>query len=116
MHFSDPKNAFRSWYPEEQGVEWQAHTYAQYFLVPDRFVAVVGSAQELALLCGVPLYIAELRLSRWKQKQKRQLPNPDQNVLSGQLGDTCTACGSFTLVRQGLVIYCDLCGTSAGCA
>ncbi|MGF1463465.1 MAG: vitamin B12-dependent ribonucleotide reductase [Maricaulaceae bacterium] len=34
----------------------------------------------------------------------------------GYTGDPCPECGSFTLVRTGVCVRCDTCGTSTGCS
>jgi ribonucleoside-diphosphate reductase alpha chain len=39
-----------------------------------------------------------------------------QAKLKGYEGDPCTACGSFTLLRNGSCMKCDTCGTTTGCS
>ncbi len=36
--------------------------------------------------------------------------------LKGYEGDPCKACGSFTLVRNGVCLKCDSCGETSGCS
>ncbi|MDR0497912.1 MAG: adenosylcobalamin-dependent ribonucleoside-diphosphate reductase [Treponema sp.] len=36
--------------------------------------------------------------------------------LKGYEGDACTACGSFTLIRNGTCMKCDTCGGTTGCS
>ncbi len=36
--------------------------------------------------------------------------------LKGYEGDPCKACGSFTLVRNGVCMKCDSCGETSGCS
>ena len=36
--------------------------------------------------------------------------------LKGYVGDSCSACGNFTLVRNGTCLKCDTCGTTTGCS
>ncbi len=36
--------------------------------------------------------------------------------LKGYVGDPCTSCGNFTLVRNGTCLKCDTCGTTTGCS
>ncbi|MBI1756044.1 MAG: vitamin B12-dependent ribonucleotide reductase [Fimbriimonas ginsengisoli] len=36
--------------------------------------------------------------------------------LKGYEGDPCSACGSFTLVRNGVCLKCDTCGETSGCS
>jgi ribonucleoside-diphosphate reductase alpha chain len=31
-------------------------------------------------------------------------------------GDSCEECGSFTLIRNGTCLKCDICGTTSGCS
>lgn len=39
-----------------------------------------------------------------------------QARLKGYEGDPCTACGSFTMVRNGVCLKCDTCGETSGCS
>lgn len=34
----------------------------------------------------------------------------------GYVGDMCTECGSFTLIRNGTCLKCDTCGSTTGCS
>ncbi len=36
--------------------------------------------------------------------------------LKGYVGDSCSACGNFTLVRNGTCLKCDTCGSTTGCS
>ncbi|MBS1722032.1 MAG: vitamin B12-dependent ribonucleotide reductase [Armatimonadetes bacterium] len=36
--------------------------------------------------------------------------------LKGYEGDPCTACGAFTLVRNGVCLKCNTCGETSGCS
>ena len=36
--------------------------------------------------------------------------------LKGYVGDACSSCGNFTLVRNGTCLKCDTCGTTSGCS
>ena len=36
--------------------------------------------------------------------------------LKGYVGDSCTVCGNFTLVRNGTCLKCDTCGSTTGCS
>jgi len=36
--------------------------------------------------------------------------------LKGFEGDSCGACGNFTLVRNGTCMKCDTCGSTTGCS
>lgn len=39
-----------------------------------------------------------------------------QARLKGYEGDPCTDCGQFTMVRNGVCLKCDTCGTTSGCS
>ena len=36
--------------------------------------------------------------------------------LKGYVGDACSECGNFTLVRNGTCLKCDTCGATSGCS
>jgi ribonucleoside-diphosphate reductase alpha chain len=36
--------------------------------------------------------------------------------MKGYEGDPCGGCGSFTLVRNGVCMKCETCGTTSGCS
>jgi ribonucleoside-diphosphate reductase alpha chain len=36
--------------------------------------------------------------------------------LSGYVGESCSECGNFTLVRNGTCLKCDTCGATSGCS
>jgi len=37
-------------------------------------------------------------------------------ISKGYEGDSCTICGSFTLIRNGTCLKCDTCGATTGCS
>ena len=39
-----------------------------------------------------------------------------QAKLKGYEGDPCSECGNFTLVRNGVCLKCDTCGSTSGCS
>ena len=39
-----------------------------------------------------------------------------QAKLKGYEGDSCSVCGSFTLIRNGTCLKCDTCGATTGCS
>jgi ribonucleoside-diphosphate reductase alpha chain len=39
-----------------------------------------------------------------------------QARLKGFEGDSCGACGNFTLVRNGTCMKCNTCGSTSGCS
>jgi ribonucleoside-diphosphate reductase alpha chain len=36
--------------------------------------------------------------------------------LKGYVGESCTECGNFTMVRNGTCLKCDTCGSTSGCS
>ena len=50
----------------------------------------------------------------------RKLSERDEKMrqarLKGYEGDSCTNCGSFTMVRNGVCLKCDTCGETSGCS
>jgi hypothetical protein len=46
---------------KEYSAEWQANTFAAYFLVPSRLVRSLGTVGEIVRMCGVPRAIAQAR-------------------------------------------------------
>ncbi|TCT11332.1 ribonucleoside-diphosphate reductase class II [Tepidamorphus gemmatus] len=39
-----------------------------------------------------------------------------QAMLKGYVGESCTECGNFTMVRNGTCLKCDTCGSTSGCS
>jgi ribonucleoside-diphosphate reductase alpha chain len=66
-----------------------------------RFGATVGSA-------SVAERPAAVQNSRAAQAELARL--------KGYVGDPCSSCGNFTLVRNGTCLKCDTCGTTTGCS
>ena len=66
-----------------------------------RFGATVGSA-------SVAERPAAVQNSRAAQAELARL--------KGYVGDACSSCGNFTLVRNGTCLKCDTCGTTTGCS
>ncbi|MCB1990205.1 MAG: vitamin B12-dependent ribonucleotide reductase, partial [Geminicoccaceae bacterium] len=50
-------------------------------------------------------------LSRDSRRQQAEIAR-----LQGYEGDPCSACGNFTLVRNGTCLKCDTCGSTTGCS
>lgn len=88
------------WFIKEQSVEWQANTWAAYFLLPDAIVGTLRSTDALMEMCGVDLPTAALRLSQIQDREKRQA-----------LAGLCSECGSFDLVRSSQNLECGSCGS-----
>ncbi|MBM6595842.1 ImmA/IrrE family metallo-endopeptidase [Microvirga pudoricolor] len=88
QHFSDPNNEFHSWHMEEEGVEWQAHTYARYLLAPDELARAFLNSGEMATTCDIPIWLAK---RRWEEVNKGMLS-----------GNVCPNCGDFTVSLTGI--------------
>jgi hypothetical protein len=91
----------------ECSAEWQANTFAGYFLLPDHIVQSFAGAERLAGSCAVPTKLAQERTAavlkvRFQSKTFA--------------GEACRKCGNFTLVREGTCLKCDTCGATTGCS
>ncbi|WP_370880090.1 ImmA/IrrE family metallo-endopeptidase [Labrys monachus] len=97
--------------PEEQTAEWQAHTFAKYFILPDSIVLNFIDAPSIMFRCNIDDEIAIERLQKVNRKYKRPplyAPTPQPHE-----GDSCPNCSNFTLIRTGLLVRCDVCGAKA---
>ncbi len=73
-------------------------------------VPPTGGARQAA--GGVVTAGADLsRISRDSRRQQAEIAR-----LQGYEGDPCSACGNFTLVRNGTCLKCDTCGSTTGCS
>jgi ribonucleoside-diphosphate reductase alpha chain len=58
----------------------------------------------------------------WSKAGTAQATGPSKAELraeaqaKGYVGDMCTECGSFTLIRNGTCLKCDTCGSTTGCS
>lgn len=43
-------------------------------------------------------------------------PRAQKPALAANSGDTCRACGNFSLVRTGTCLTCQVCGETSGCS
>lgn len=91
----------------ENSAEWQADTFAAYFLLPDDVVRQFSSVDEIVELCDVNEELALERLNAVCEARNRK-------TRSSNSGDACTECGNFTLVHKGVFVECDMCGSTAG--
>jgi len=78
---------------DEESAEWQAHTFADYFLISDGEVSTHITPTDVAIFCAVDREVAIRRLT------------PITYV-----GEYCE-CGG-TRVRRGIVERCDCCGSA----
>ncbi|MBL8041111.1 MAG: hypothetical protein JNM04_07155, partial [Chthonomonas sp.] len=60
---------------------------------------------------GKPATIAALLSTEGEQAEKVR-----EARLKGYEGDPCTECGAFTLVRNGVCLKCNTCGSTSGCS
>ncbi len=88
-------------YVKESSAEWQANTFADYFLVPDETVIAKQDARDIARSCGVKLALAQDRVSALLTTSR---PRPKI------IGSFCMNCTDFTARRQGST-ECVVCGT-----
>jgi hypothetical protein len=80
--------------PDENSAEWQAHKFAEYFLLLDRDLQEYVSQRWIAIWCLVDEEIVRRRF-------RRQL---------SQIADFCDRCGG-AIFRAGLRTRCDICGS-----
>jgi ribonucleoside-diphosphate reductase alpha chain len=63
-----------------------------------------------------------LKPQAWSKAGTAQAVGPSKAELraeaqaKGYVGDMCTECGSFTLIRNGTCLKCDTCGSTTGCS
>ena len=94
---------------EEEQSEWQANTFASYFLIPRRVLAAFPTSEELARCCEVPRWLSDQRFAAALEEQRRS----ERRVRAkAYTGDSCGDCGSFTMLPDGIFLRCDTCGKS----
>lgn len=92
----------------EHSAEWQANTFAAYFLVSDKSARRAHDPQVLAIVCNVDPRLAYSRFVNLRKRGPVQIDSYD--------GDACPECANFTLVRNGTCLKCDTCGSTTGCS
>ncbi|WP_315826844.1 MULTISPECIES: ImmA/IrrE family metallo-endopeptidase [unclassified Bradyrhizobium] len=100
--FSDEEAARLKYVQKEESGEWQAHTFAELFLVPDHVALKLADADLIAGLCVVSDDLGKRRLTQAKSEKTTIAPQYE--------GDPCGECGSFSLLRNGPARICDTCG------
>ncbi|MEJ8573490.1 vitamin B12-dependent ribonucleotide reductase [Microbaculum marinum] len=73
-----------------------------------------GSGQATALKREVEVEVqmeAESVIAQPSVEEQRA-----QARLKGYVGESCTECGNFTMVRNGTCLKCDTCGSTSGCS
>jgi len=92
------------WFIKEQSVEWQANTWAAYFLLPDVVVETLRSTDAIVEMCNLDPSTASMRLAQVQDREKRQA-----------LAGICSECGSFDLICESLIVRCGTCGSATKC-
>jgi hypothetical protein len=82
------------WQKEESG-EWQAHTFADYFLVSDLAIRAYITPTNISIYCNVERDVAVRRLGDIKYTEQRCECGNDEVVLLGLIGK-CDVCGRIT--------------------
>lgn len=85
----------------EYSAEWQADTFAEYFLVPDAAVRNFPDEVLLAIMCNVSLALARKRLNTYFSALGLVVDGP------------CEQCGNFSVIRQGGGLRCFTCNNRA---
>lgn len=81
---NDPKVRFKA-FPQENSAEWQADTFAGYFLLPDNLVAAFNSPAEIAAACSVPLDLARKRFMEVRELMLRKRHDRDFCSVCGEV-------------------------------
>lgn len=87
---------------KERSAEWQANTFADYFLCPDRIIMrYIDDPQTAAILLNISTELAEDRVFKIKRF------GPTTPLVME--GDFCNRCNNFTLMAEGVVVRCTTC-------
>jgi hypothetical protein len=97
--FSDEEAAQLKYLQDEESGEWQANTFAGFFLVPDYVALKLADADIIAGLCVVTNELAQKRLVDARNAKTVVVPSYE--------GAICSECGNFTLVRNGACMKCE---------
>ncbi|WP_404292978.1 ImmA/IrrE family metallo-endopeptidase [Microvirga sp. RSM25] len=89
------------WFIKEQSVEWQANTWALYFLLPNAIVEMLRSTDAIVEMCNVDPSTASMRLAQIQDRENRQA-----------MAGLCSECGSFNLICEGQIMRCGTCGST----
>jgi len=106
--FSEEEAALLNYVQNEESAEWQAHVFAALFLVPDHVAIKFNDADLIAGLCVVTDSLAANCLNDARNAKSILTPSYE--------GEMCPGCGNFTLMRDGIYIKCDTCGSTTGCS
>jgi hypothetical protein len=75
---------------KENSAEWQANTFADYFLLPTSIVSAFGSPAAIVAACSVPLDLAERRFAQVREER----------LCRKNSGDYCPTCGQLLCFAQ----------------
>jgi IrrE N-terminal-like domain len=95
--FSDDPSLRIKFAEREYSAEWQADTFAEYFLVPDEAVRRFPDESLLGAICNVSLSLARKRLVSYFGSRGLLVDAP------------CDGCGNFALFREGSDVRCFVC-------
>ncbi|WP_417581798.1 ImmA/IrrE family metallo-endopeptidase [Pelagibacterium sp.] len=87
---------------KERSAEWQANTFADYFLCPDWIIARhMNDPQTAAIMLNISSELAEHRAF--------QIKRFGPIVPIAVEGDACNRCSNFTLMAEGVMVRCTTC-------
>lgn len=87
---------------KERSAEWQANTFADYFLCPDKhIVRFVNDPQTAAIMLNISVDLAEHRAM--------QVSRFGPTIPVAVEGDLCSQCNNFTLIAHGVAVRCITC-------
>jgi len=96
--FSDDPSERIKFDVRENSAEWQANTFATYFLLPDNLVRAYRDARDLAASCAVYQSLAQQRLDAIEDCDRRR-----------KNSGICPTCGNFSLNRSDGTCGSDVC-------
>ncbi|WP_210345921.1 ImmA/IrrE family metallo-endopeptidase, partial [Microvirga soli] len=85
---------------KEWSVEWQANTWAGYFLLPDSVMSLFDSVEEIVEMCKVDVPTAEFRLDQYRSKKRRMRGS-----------EICVDCGGIRVLDRFGRMACGNCGS-----
>lgn len=85
---------------KEYSAEWQANTFASYFLLPTHIVTAFDNVEDLSRSCGV---------TRQDATDRAAAVHVTRSPTAIYNGEACFKCGNFTLVRLGTNLRCFTC-------
>jgi IrrE N-terminal-like domain len=110
QEYSDTGASRYKAFPPERQAENQANWFADAFLAPDNLVSRFSSPLEFSLKMDFPGEYAVRRFDevqyvarKFKSFRQRDSHNKDH------IGEACSICANFTLVRNGSQLRCDIC-------